>query len=349
MSLREYIINVPKVELHVHLEGSMPPETLLELAQKHGISLPANTISGINDWFQFVDMPHFINIYITISNCLQTAEDIEQLAKDFLRRQAEQNVLYTEITYTPYTHYQQKGISFREQLNALNRARIWAEAEFGVTMRYIFDIAREVSPEKGLITAEWVIDAYQDPENGVAALGLGGYEIGHPPEKHAISFAAAREAGVPIVLHAGEHGGPDSIRGALAQGSLRIGHGVRAIEDPALVQELADLQIPLEISPTSNLKLKVFPSLAEHAIQPLIDAGVVVTLNSDDPPMFNTTLTDEFLQCAETFGWDANQVDSLILNAVRSALISVDERAELEERIVAGMAMIRAEYLRVKS
>ncbi|KXK21792.1 MAG: adenosine deaminase [Chloroflexi bacterium OLB15] len=345
MGLRDYIINVPKVELHVHLEGSMPPETLLELARKHQISLPANTVSGVNEWFKFVDMPHFVDIYITISNCLQTAEDIEQLAKDFLRRQAEQNVLYTEITYTPYTHYHQKGISFREQLNALNRARVWAEAEFGVTMRYIFDIAREVPEDIGLITAQWVIDAYQNPENRIAALGLGGYEIGHPPEKHAASFAAAREAGVPIVLHAGEHGGPDSVRGAIALGSQRIGHGVRAIEDAYLVRDLVEMQIPLEISPTSNLKLKVFPSLAEHAIQPLIEAGVNVTLNSDDPPMFNTTLTDEFLQCADTFGWSADQVDDLILNAARAALISAAERAALEERILTGMAMVRAEYL----
>ncbi len=345
MSLRNYIIHVPKVELHVHLEGSMPPETLLALAQKHHVPLPANTLSGVRDWFTFVDMPHFVQIYITISNCLRTADDIEQLAKDFLRRQAEQNVLYSEITYTPYTHYHQKGISFREQLDALNRARRWAEAEFGVTMRYIFDIAREVPPETGLITAEWVIDAYSDPENAVVALGLGGYEVGHPPEKHAVSFAAAREAGVPIVLHAGEHGGPDSIRGALALGSQRIGHGVQAVHDPALVRELAELQIPLEISPTSNLKLKVFPSLAEHAIQPLIEAGVVVTLNSDDPPMFNTTLTDEFLQCAETFNWDADQVDALILNAARVSLLSEDQRAALEDRIFDGMAMIRAEYL----
>lgn len=342
MTITDYIHSVPKVELHVHLEGSMPPETLLALAHRHQIALPADSVEGVREWFTFVDMPHFVDIYLTISRCLQTPDDIEQLARDFLRGQAEQRVLYTEITYTPYTHYQQKGLSFAEQLGALNRARRWAEDELGVTMRYIFDINRDITPEQGIWTANALIQHYHHPDSGIAAMGLGGYEQGNPAGKFSMAFARAQAAGVPIVLHAGEHSGPESVRAALALGSLRIGHGVRAIDDPALVRELAARRVPLEISPTSNLCLGVFPSLYEHPIQDFINAGVVVTLNSDDPPMFNTTLTDEFLQCAYTFGWNADQVDALILNAARSALLPPRERAWLIERVRAGMAQARS-------
>jgi adenosine deaminase len=181
LTLRDYIIAVPKVELHVHLEGSMPPETLLTLARRHGIALPVNTLDEVRDWFTFIDMPHFVNIYIAISRVLQTPEDIEQLARDFLKGQAAQNIVYSEITYTPYTHYHQKGLSFYEQLDALNRARRWAEDTLGVTMRYIFDIARELAPEQGAITADWVIESFHEPDSGIVALGLGGYEVGNPP------------------------------------------------------------------------------------------------------------------------------------------------------------------------
>jgi adenosine deaminase len=167
----------------------------------------------------------------------------------------------------------------------------------------------------------------------VVALGLGGAEVGHPPEKFAAAFARARAAGVPLVLHAGETVGPASIWGALEQGSVRVGHGVRCLEDPALVSELRERRIPLEVCPTSNVCLGVVPSFAEHPLPRLLDAGLYVTLNSDDPPMFNTTLTDEYLAAAATFALDRPAIEALVLNAARATLLPPAAAAALEARV----------------
>ncbi|MDX2139120.1 MAG: adenosine deaminase [Chloroflexota bacterium] len=341
MPSSSFITQMPKVELHVHLEGAVRPETLLKLAQKNRISLPANTVDGLQNWYSFVNFPHFVDIYVKISECIQKPDDLELVTREFMEGQAAQNILYTEATYTAYTHLHQKGLSFADQLAAINRARAWGESALGVQMNLIVDIAREVSPEEGLLTADMVIESYG---NGVVALGLGGYEVGHPPEKHAASFAKVQAAGVPCVLHAGETAGPESIWGALRAGySQRIGHGVRCLEDEALVAHLREKQIPLEVCPTSNVCLGVVPSLADHPIQKLLDAGLYVTVNSDDPPMFNTTLTQEFETCTKTFGWDVQLLERLTMNAARAALLPNDQNAALQGRITDGFASLRAQ------
>jgi len=343
MSLHSFISAMPKVELHVHLEGAVQPETLLKLARKNGVALPADTVDEITRWYTFVNFPHFIEIYLKISECIQTAEDIELIAREFLAAQAAQNIIYTEATYTAYTHFQQAGIPFTDQMDAIQRARAWAQATFGVDMNLIVDIDRGVSPETGLITADWVVDAYGD---GVVAFGMGGYEIGNPPEKHRLALEYVQAAGVPCVLHAGETHGAASIWGALRSGkSVRIGHGVRCLEDPALVDELQQRQIPLEVCPTSNVCLGVAPSLAAHPLPELMARGLYVTLNSDDPPMFNTTLTQEFQHSAETFGWSAETIETLTLNAARASLLPENEKRALETRLRDKFLMLWSEHL----
>jgi adenosine deaminase len=331
MSLNSYIASMPKVELHVHLEGSVRPETLLKLARKNGIQLPADTVEGLATWYTFVNFPHFVDIYIAISECIQTPDDLELVTREFLEGQAAQNIVYSEATYTAYTHLHQKGLPFADQLAAINRARAWGEQELGVKLNLIVDIAREVTPEKGLLTADFVIDHYGE---GIVALGLGGYEVGHPPEKHAESFRRVHDAGVPCVLHAGETGGAESIWSALRVGnSQRIGHGVRCLEDAALVAELRERQIPLEVCPTSNVCLAVAPSLEAHPLPRLMAEGLYVTLNSDDPPMFNTTLTHEFEVCSTAFGWTEDTLRQLTLNAAQATLLPADEKAALIKRV----------------
>ena len=338
-ALAKFIRAMPKVELHVHLEGSIRPETLLRLARRNRVSLPYYTVEELRQWYTFRDFPHFVDIYVKISSCLKTADDLELIAREFLEGQAEQNIQYSEPTYTAYTIYQLCGISFDEQFAALNRARVWAERELGVTMNVIVDIAREVKPEIGMKTAEQVIKHYG---NGVGALGLGGYEVGHPPEKFQAAFDLVNAAGIPCILHAGETGGADSIWSALrVANSRRIGHGVRCLQDPALMEYLRVQQIPLEVCPTSNVCLNVAPSIHQHPIWKLLDLGLYVTLNSDDPPMFNTTLTDEFLKCAEAFAWDYATCEKLTLNALRASLLSAEDKMSLEQEY-------RAEFARLK-
>lgn len=339
MSVEDFIRAMPKVELHVHLEGSVQPATLLRLARRHQIALPADSVEGIRRWYTFVDFPHFVEVYLKVSECIRTSDDIELITREFLQGQAAQHIRYSEVTYTPYTHYWQKGLAFEDQLAAINRARAWAEGELGVTMALVIDIARGVTLEAGLLTAEWTIEGRGD---GVVALGLGGPEAGHPPEMYREAFARARAAGLPCVPHAGETVGPESIWGALRVAhAVRIGHGVRCLEDPALVDELRERQIPLEVCPTSNVCLGVAPSLAAHPLPRLLDEGLYVTLNSDDPPMFNTTLTDEYLKAAATFGLDVDDIEELVLNAVRAALLLPKVKAQMEAEFVAEFARLR--------
>lgn len=344
-TLETYLRAMPKVELHVHLEGAIRPETLLKLAQRNHVPLPADTLDGLRQWYAFKDFPHFVEIYMTIARCLRTTDDIEWVAREFLQGQAEQNIVHSEVTYTAFTQFLQRGPPMDEQLVALNRAREWAERELGVTMLLIIDIVRERdSAAEALTIADFAIRSHG---NGVAALGLGGYEHGHPPQKFAAAFDRAHAAGLPCILHAGETGGAESIWGALRVGrSVRIGHGVRCLEDAALVVHLRESQTPLEVCSSSNVCLGVFPNWAEHPLPKLMAEGLYLTLNSDDPPMFSTTLNAEYVKAAQTFGWGAETFEQLSLNAVRAALLPEHSRRTLEARFKDEFARLRAEHLK---
>ena len=333
MSLEHFITKMPKVELHVHLEGSVRPETLLKLAKRHQIALPVDDIEGLRKWYTFRDFNHFIEIYMTISSCLRTAEDVELIAREFLIGQAEQNIVYSEVTFTPFNQYHTNQLGFHEQIDAVNRARAWGEKELGVRMGIIMDIPRIFSSEDGLTVADWAIERFGD---GLIALGLGGPEVDNPPEKFQAAFDKVRAAGLPCILHAGETVGPPSIWSAIrVAGTKRIGHGVRAIEDPELVTYLREKQIPLEVCPTSNICLKVYPSMKEHSLPELMAQGLYVTINSDDPPMFNTTLTNEYLVGHKTFGWDLETIQNLVLNAVDVTLLPDQERRDMRRSFAA--------------
>ena len=326
-SLAQFITKMPKVELHVHLEGSVRPETLLKLAKRHHITLPADDVDGLRKWYTFRNFNHFIEIYMTISSCLRTAEDIELIAREFLMGQAEQNILYSEVTFTPINQYFNNRLGFHEQIDAVNRARVWAEKELGVRMGIIMDIPRIISPEDGLMVADWAIERYGD---GLIALGLGGPEVDNPPEKYRAAFDRVRLAGIPCILHAGETVGPPSIWSAIrVADTRRIGHGVRAIEDPELVAYLRETQIPLEVCPTSNVCLNVYPSWKEHVLPELMAQRLYVTINSDDPPMFNTTLTNEYLVGQRTFGWDEDTIQQFVLDAVKVTLLPEKEQTDI--------------------
>jgi adenosine deaminase len=344
MTLNSFIHSMPKVELHVHLEGSISPETLLQMAQRHGILLPADTVQGLRQWYTFTDFDHFIEVYGNICKCIRTPDDVELVAREFLAGQAAQNIVYSEVTYTPYSQYIASGLPFADQLAAIERARKWAEKELNVYMGLVLDISRQLSPDEGMVTAKWAVEGMSD---GVVALGLGGPEAGNPPEKFIAAFDLARSAGLHSVPHAGEIAGPESIWGALrVLKAERIGHGVNCLQDPVLVEELCRRQIPLEVCPTSNVCLKVVPDIESHPLPRLLAEGLLVTLNSDDPPMFNTTLTDEYLIAANVFHFGVKTIQKLVSNALRVSFLPLQQKIALEQRLSVDFSKLTAEHLR---
>lgn len=343
LSIKEFIEQMPKVELHVHLEGSVVPETLLKLAQNNGIALPAKNLDELREWYIFKDFDHFIEIYSIIASCFRHADDIELITREFLIGQAKQNILYSEVTFTPYSQYAASGLGFHEQMDAVQRARLWANKELGVDLGIIVDIPRMIPAQEGDVVADWAIERYGD--GLLVALGLGGPEVGNPPEKFKTAFEKVHAKGIPCILHAGETMGPESIWQAFQYAdSLRIGHGVRAVEDPKLIAYLKKNQIPLEVCPTSNICLKVYPSLKEHSLAQLLDEDLYVTINSDDPPMFNTTLTNEFLQLQELHHWDANLMEKLTFNALNASLLPTEQKQVLKDKFQNQFKQLRSQF-----
>ena len=342
--LDTFIRRMPKAEIHVHLEGSVRPRTVLDLAQKHGTPLQTYSEADLAAFFTFRDFDHFIACYVAVCTTLRTPEDFERIVRELGEDCAAQNIRYIEVHFNPATNVRKRGLDFREMLDAMNAARRDVRDRLGVEMRWIADGVRDEGADHRSVarTVEWIVNL--TPEDGVVALGLGGSEVGFPPELFVEEFAATRAAGIHVVAHAGETTGPQTIIDSLdLLGAERIGHGIRAIDDPALVARLAVAQIPLEVCPTSNVCTRVTPALGEHPF-PLLDrAGVLVTVNSDDPPLFGTTLTDEFRVLAEHWGYGARDLQRIAGNAVRAAFLPEPERARLLEAFSASCDDLREE------
>jgi adenosine deaminase len=342
MSLHDFIREIPKAELHVHLEGSIRPSTLLMLAERNDVPLPAQDLDGLRQFYRFTDFDHFIRVYFTISGCLRTVADFCLIAYEFGADLARQNIRYAEVTFTPHPNVRRTGLPIAGIMAALNEGRARAQADFDVEFGWVLDISRD-NPESGLQVAEWAISAMDE---GVVGFGLGGPEDGHPPEWFADAYARARQAGLRSVPHAGEAAGPPSVWGAIrALKAERIGHGVRSVEDPALVEYLKRHQIPLEVCPTSNLCTGVYPSYEEHPLRRFWDEGLYITVNSDDPPMFNTDLVREYTVLADHLGFDASELEQLSLNALRASFLPPERKSTLEQAFVAEFARLRARYL----
>jgi aminodeoxyfutalosine deaminase len=349
MSLDSYLRAAPKAELHVHLEGTVQPETLLELARRNNVSLPYDSVPELREWFRFRDFMHFIEVYGTISRCLTTSDDFELIAWELAQTLARQNCRYAEVCFSSFFHAR-RGIAEATFMDGLRRARSRARTELGVEIAWVFDIGRGMRGgwEESRRWADYAVNlAIETMAEGVVALGLGGPEAGNPPEPFAPYFERALAAGLHSYPHAGEHDGPSSVRGALdVLHAERIAHGVRAIEDPALVAEIARRGIAVDVCPTSNICLGVFPSLAEHALPTLRAAGVPVTIGSDDPPLFNTTLNDDIALLADPFGLDVAACDEILLNGVRHSFLPESEKRALEMAFRTELDALKAVHLR---
>lgn len=309
----------PKAELHVHLFGAIRPEVLLELARRNRVALPADTPEGLRGWYRYRDFDHFQAIMNTIGAAVRTAEDVELIAYELARELAGQRVRYAEVMFLAGAL--EARLPQAVYFDALTRARERARTELGVELRWIFDILRHLPDAERRYWADYTVEAaIATRDQGTVALGLSGAEAGQPPEEFAPWFERALGAGLASAPHAGEHAGPASVWGAIrALGARRIPHGVRAIEDPALVAHLAEHGIPLDVCPTSNICLGVYPSYAAHPLRRLHEAGVPITVNSDDPAMFGTTLNSEVALLASDLGLDDESIDVVLRNGFRYA------------------------------
>jgi aminodeoxyfutalosine deaminase len=333
--LSGFIAGLPKAELHVHHVGSASPRTVAELAQRHPGVVPSD-VDALAAFFEFRDFSHFIEVYLAVVDLIRTPDDIRLLTYEVARDMAiGQNILYAELTCTPYTSVRpdvdDKGMPIEAYSEAIEDARIAAERDFGIRLQWIYDIPGEA----GVPAADATLDyAVNHPTDGLVAFGLGGPEIGVPRSQFQRHFDAARAAGLRSVPHAGETTGPQTIWDALnLLGAERIGHGTTAAQDPALLAHLAATGIPLEVCPSSNVATRAVDSLDEHPIRVFRDAGVVVTVNSDDPPMFGTTLNREYEIAARLLELDEHGVRNLAKAAVNAAFVDDQAKQSLCDRI----------------
>jgi aminodeoxyfutalosine deaminase len=341
--LESYIRAAPKAELHLHLQGAVRPATLVALARRHQVALPLSSLDEFRDWFQFRDFPHFAEVNAVLRACLIEPADLELVVHELGAELTAQNVRYAEVSFTPGPEVW-SGRHRHDFLLGLTQGRATVLREFGTEINFVFDIPRRtvrLHPELPLIdfATHAAIDGRHD---GVVALGLSGTELGNPPEPFAAWFEQALAAGLHSAPHAGETDGPASVWGALrALGAERLGHGVRATEDPSLVAFLVEHRIPLEVCPTSNLRLGVYASLDDHPLRTLHDAGVPITVNTDTPAMFGTTLGDELSLLATHFALDLPSIDAILLNAPRASFLPADRKAALVRAFEAELEVLK--------
>ena len=351
--LDAFIAEMPKAELHVHLEGTVRPTTAVELARRHGLedTLPTMDPAKLSDWFVFRNFKAFIRVITAIQNLIRTADDFALVAHEAGADMAQQNIRYRELTVTPYnhTHVFDKGLTIGDILAGLDEGRDRARGDFGVEMRWVFDIPRNFSfsgpygiydPEPAEMTLGY---ALAGQGQGVIGLGIGGDEEGRPPEPFSHAFREAKREGLGSVPHAGEsltRWGADHVRGSVDMlDADRIGHGVGAIRDPHLLARLSDRGIPLEVCPTSNLRTRVCERLSLHPFPHLDGMGLTVTVNSDDPPLFGARLSDEYRLLATEFGYGHADLARIARNAFTSALCEPELRLSLLDEFDAWARM----------
>ena len=322
-----FIDGLPKAELHVHHVGSASPRAVAALAARHegSTAVPADE-SRLAEYFTFTDFAHFIQVYLSVVDLVRDADDVWTLTHEVGRDLAAQNVRYAEITVTPYSSVR-RGIPAEAFCEAIEDARRRVESDYDLSLRWCFDIPGEA----GLAAADQTVDvALRCRPEGLVSFGLGGPEIGVPRAQFASHFARARAAGLHSVPHAGESTGPQSIWDSIELlGAQRIGHGIAAAQDPALMTYLREHAIPLEVCPTSNVCTRSVASLAEHPLPRLVAAGVPLTINSDDPPMFSTTLNAEYAVAADLLDLDAAGIAELARASVRQSFADPGRQARI--------------------
>jgi adenosine deaminase len=317
-SAAEYISGLPKAELHVHIEGTLEPELAFALAHKYGVALPHASVEELRRAYQFSDLQSFLDIYYEGAAVLRDADDFHALTQAYLRKVHSQGVVHAEIFFDPQTHTA-RGIELGTVLDGLCRARTEAERELGITCSFILCFLRHLSADEAMRTLEEAIPHKQ----AIVAIGLDSSEIGHPPAKFAEVFARARREGLLAVAHAGEEGPPSYIYEALDILRVRrIDHGVRCEEDPKLLERLARERVPLTVCPLSNVELKVFERMEDHNLKRLLDRGLCVTVNSDDPAYFGGYVLENYLAVQRGLGLSQDDLTMLARNSIEASFLT---------------------------
>jgi adenosine deaminase len=320
---------MPKAELHIHIEGSLEPELIFQLAQRNGVAIPYAGVEDLRRAYAFTNLQSFLDIYYAGASVLLKAQDFHDMAWAYLERAAADHVLRAEIFFDPQTHTA-RGVAMETVIDGLSRACRDAKAKLGIDAELILCFLRHLSEEDAFDTLEQALP-FRDRFIGV---GLDSSEVGHPPEKFARVFAKCRQQGLRLVAHAGEEGPPAYVWAALDVLKVeRIDHGVQSAKDPALMERLARERIPLTVCPLSNLKLRVFPALAQHNLRALLDAGLCATVNSDDPAYFGGYINENFLQTAAAIGLDAQHAYRLAHNSFQGSFAEAAAKKRYIERL----------------
>jgi aminodeoxyfutalosine deaminase len=319
--LSNLVLSLPKAELHLHLEGSIEPATLLELRQRHGMG--GASLGEAEQLYNYKDFAGFLSAFKDATGHLRTAEDYELITYRLMGRLKEQNVLHAEVTVSVGVCLW-RNLDFVAIFEGLERGRARGEKDFGISLLWIFDAVRQFGAEK----ARSVVDlAIRLRDRNVIAFGIGGDERAGPPEWFAGVYAVAAEHGLHLTAHAGETAGPESIWGALNLDAERLGHALTAGQDPELIEELAERQVPIEICVTSNVRTGGC-ELVQHPVRRYFDQGLMLTLNSDDPAMFHTSLTEEYAQVQETFGFTDEHLRELARNSFEASFLPAEKKVE---------------------
>jgi len=317
-----FIRSLPKAELHLHLEGSIEPTTLLELRQRHGMD--GASLAEVEQLYNYADFNGFLLAFKDVTGHLRTPEDYELITYRLMERLKDQNVLHAEVIVSAGVCLWRKQ-DFTAILEGLERGRQRGEKDFGISLLWIFDAVRQFGAEK----AEKVLDlAIQFRERNVVAFGIGGDERQGPPELFHEVCARAADHGLHLTAHAGESAGPESIWGALNLKAERIGHGLTAAQDSELVDELGQRQVPIEICVTSNLRTGCCAELAQHPVRRYFDQGLMLTLNSDDPAMFRTSLVEEYQLVQDTFGFSDEHLRELARNSFEASFLPPEKKLQ---------------------
>ena len=317
MAERDFIQSLPKAELHLHIEGTLEPELMLALAARNGVALPYDSVEALRAAYDFGSLQDFLDLYYQGMSVLRGEQDFYDLTWAYLERAAADNVRHAEIFFDPQGHTG-RGVAFATVIDGIHRALSDAEAKLGLTSRLILCFLRHLDEDSALATLEQALPH----KDRIAGIGLDSSELGHPPEKFERAFARSRAEGFRVVAHAGEEGPADYVRGALdALKVERIDHGVRCLDDPALVERLVAARVPLTVCPLSNLRLCVVEEMAEHPLRRMMELGLFVTVNSDDPAYFGGYVNENYAAVQDGLGLDRDDLAALARNSFEASFL----------------------------